>query len=104
MTIGGRTFDQLFFIVDNDQHEVLFSLPTITAAGMHLTTADGVELLPDLRDSLTLDLGGTGPLPQIKPLPLTMAKLLNDAATAYRNRQTAGENGQIDPYNPLYQG
>ncbi len=63
-----------FFIVDSDQHDVLLGLPTITAAGMHLVTAGGENLMLDPR---TLDLGGTGPVPQ----DITVAKLLNDAVT-----------------------
>ncbi len=86
MNLGGKTFDQLFFIVDSNQHEVLLGLPTITMAGMHLTTADRTELLPDLRESLTQNLGGTGPVPRTPAV--TVAKLLNDAVTAYRTHQS----------------
>ncbi len=81
---GGKTFDQLFFIVDSDQHDVLLGLPAITAAGMHLVTAEGENLMLDAKTALTLDLGGTGPVPQ----RITVAKLLNDALTVYRNHMS----------------
>ncbi len=54
--VGGKTFDQLFFVVDSDQHDVLQGLPAITAAGMRLVTAGGENLLPDPSTTLTLDL------------------------------------------------
>ncbi len=96
VNLKGKEFDQLFFIVDTEQHEVLFGLPAITAAGMHLTTADGEELLPDPSESLTLDLGGTGPMP--KP---TLAKVLNDVAIAYRNHTSGDIKKDVDPYDVL---
>ncbi len=43
VNLRGKMFDQLFFIVDSEQHEVLLGLSAITVAGMHLITADGTE-------------------------------------------------------------
>ncbi len=66
---------------------------------MCLTTANGKELLPDPRESLTLNLRGAGPVP--RTLAVTVAKLLNNAATAYRARQSHDETEEIDPYDLL---
>ncbi len=66
---------------------------------MHLMTADGTELLPDPGESLTLNLGGTGPMPRTSAV--TVVKLFNDATTAYRTHQLDDETEEIDPYNSL---
>ncbi len=85
--------------MDSDQHEVLFRLLAITTAGMRLTTADGTELLPDPRESLTLNLRGTGPVPGMPAV--TVTKLLNDAVIAYRTHQSNDGTEDTDPYRSL---
>ncbi len=90
-----KTFDQLFIIVNSEQHDVLLGLPTITAVGMHLVTAEGENLMLDAKTALTLDLGGTGPVPQ----RVMVIMLLNDATTVDRNHLSNGSEIDIDPYS-----
>ncbi len=64
---------------------------------MHLVTAEGKDLMPDAKMALTLDLGGTGPVPQW----ITVAKLLNDVTTVYRNHMSNDSGIDIDLYLAL---
>ncbi len=42
----GTTFDQLFFVVDSDQQNMLLGLPALMAANLHLLTVEGEDLMP----------------------------------------------------------
>ncbi len=51
----GRTFDQLFFIVDNDRQHLLLGLPALVQSKLRLLTPDGVDLMPSRTKHFNLD-------------------------------------------------
>ncbi len=51
------TFDQLFFIVDSNQQNMLLGLPAITTAKLRLLTVEGEDFMPNMSKVLSLDIG-----------------------------------------------
>ncbi len=51
----GATFDQLFFIVDNDAQHLLLGLPALVQAELRLPMPDGMDLMPNLSKIYNLD-------------------------------------------------
>ncbi len=75
------TFDQLFFIVDSDQQNMLLGLPAITAAKLGLLTMEGEDLMLNMSKVLSLDIGFDK---AVLPEKTTIAKLLNQTVIEYR--------------------
>ncbi len=53
--VFGATFDQLFFIVDNDSQHLLLGLPALIQAQLRLLTLDGMDLMLNLTKIFNLD-------------------------------------------------
>ncbi len=51
----GATFDQLFFIVDNDNQHLLLGLPALVQSKLRLLTPDGTDLMPQASKLFNLD-------------------------------------------------
>ncbi len=70
----GATLDQLFFIVDNDQQNML-------TAKLHLLTVEGEDFMPNMSKVLNLDIGLDK---AVLPKKTTIAKLLNQTMIEYQ--------------------
>ncbi len=70
----GTTFNQLFFIVDSEQQNMLLGLPAPTAANLHLLTVDGDDLMPNASKLFGLDVGSDK---IATPEKMMIARLLN---------------------------
>ncbi len=73
-------FDQLFFVVDSNQQDMLLGLPALMAANPHLLTVDAEDLMLNASKVFGLDVGSDK---IATPETMTTAKLLNQAAIEY---------------------
>ncbi len=91
-------FDQLFFIVDSNQQNMLLGLPALTAANLHLLTVDSEHLMLSASKVFGLDVGSDK---VAMPNKMTIARLLNQIVIEYRTQAVYQDAALFNPYVAL---
>ncbi len=94
----GATFDQLFFIVDNDSQHLLLGLPALVQAKLQLLTPDGTDLMPNLTKIFNLDVDVDSDQGAAR---MKLTKQLNSTAMKLRTGRVNSTASEFDPYRSL---
>ncbi len=92
----GATFDQLFFIVDNDSQHLLLGLPALVQSKLRLLTPDGTNLMPEMTKLWNLDVDSERDAAQMK-----LTTQLNPTAVKLRTEWNKSPVHDFDPYRNL---